>query len=79
LAKAGVTMTGGSVIGCGALKGKKRDCRDDDDGDKDHKKCNQGVGNGSEDCDPGHSDEHKGSNDELGGKPGNPGRKGGRD
>jgi len=81
LAKAGVTMTGGSVIGCDALKGKKRDCRDgdddDDDEDKDHKKCNQGVGNGPEGCDPGHSNRHHGSNDEHGGKPGHPGRKGG--
>jgi len=84
LAKAGVTMTGGSVIGCDALKGKKgkkRDCRDDDDDDddedKDHKKCNQGVGNGPEGCDPGHSNRHHGSNDEHGGKPGHPGRKGG--
>ncbi len=41
--------------------------------------CNQGVGNGSEGCDPGNSnqgDESR-SNDELGGTPGNPGRKGG--
>jgi Ice-binding-like len=41
-------------------------------------KCNQGVGNGPEGCDPGNSDNHNPSNDELGGKPGNPGRKGGR-
>lgn len=39
--------------------------------------CNQGVGNGPEGCDPGNSDAHKGSNDENGGTPGNPGRKGG--
>jgi hypothetical protein len=55
--------------------------------DKEHKKCNQGVGNGKEDCDPGNSNHDgfnsnpfKGSfntNDELGGKPGDPGRKGG--
>ena len=44
-------------------------------------KCNQGVGNGSEGCDPGKSDAHwpfKGSNDENGGTPGDPGRKGGK-
>lgn len=47
--------------------------------DKDHDKCNQGVGNGHEGCDPGHSNQHNpwGSNDEHGGKPGDPGRKGG--
>lgn len=47
--------------------------------DKDHEKCNQGVGNGPEGCDPGNSNLHNpwGSNDEHGGKPGDPGRKGG--
>ena len=40
-------------------------------------KCNQGVGNGPEACDPGNSNNHNPSNDELGGTPGNPGRKGG--
>ena len=47
---------------------------------KDHKKCNQGVGNGHEGCDPGHSTDKNpwgSSNDENGGKPGDPGRKGG--
>ena len=44
--------------------------------DKDHKKCNQGVGNGSEGCDPGNSNNNPwGSNDENGGKPGDPGRR----
>jgi len=44
-----------------------------------HGKCNQGVGNGPEDCDPGNSNQGdpSRSNDELGGTPGNPGRKGG--
>jgi hypothetical protein len=37
--------------------------------------CNQGVGNGPEGCDPGNSNNHNPSNDELGGTPGNPGRK----
>ena len=42
-------------------------------------RCNQGVGNGSEGCDPGNSNQGNpfGSNDEPGGTPGNPGRKGG--
>jgi hypothetical protein len=43
-------------------------------------KCNQGVGNGPEGCDPGNSDhgDPTNSNDENGGTPGNPGRKGGK-
>jgi len=84
LANVAVTMTDASLIGCSAsgaplsLSCKGKD-HDGDDEDKDHKKCNQGVGNGSEDCDPGHSNRHNpfGSNDENGGKPGSPGRKGG--
>jgi hypothetical protein len=40
-------------------------------------KCNQGVGNGAEGCDPGNSNHNQPSNDENGGVPGNPGRKGG--
>ncbi|MEO8331568.1 MAG: ice-binding family protein [Gallionella sp.] len=50
-------------------------------GHDDHDKCNQGVGNGPEGCDPGHSAHNNpfGSNDENdGNKPGNPGRKGGK-
>jgi hypothetical protein len=41
-------------------------------------KCNQGVGNGPESCDPGNSNQGNParSNDERGGTPGNPGRKG---
>ena len=44
-----------------------------------HGKCNQGVGNGPEDCDPGNSNQGdpNRSNDELGGTPGDPGRRGG--
>jgi hypothetical protein len=38
-------------------------------------RCNQGVGNGPEGCDPGNSNHHNPSNDERGGTPGNPGRK----
>ena len=65
-----VTVTGTAVAGCeSARRG------DDDHGDKD--KCNQGVGNGPEGCDPGNSNHRHGSNDERGGRPGNPGRRGG--
>jgi hypothetical protein len=68
LAKAGVTITGGSVTGCtgGSLGGGTAKA-----------KCNQGVGNGPEGCDPGNSNNRNPSNDERGGTPGNPGRKGG--
>ena len=81
LANIAVTMTGASVIGCDALSGALS-CKvkkHDKDKDKEHNKCNQGVGNGPEGCDPGHSNEHNasGSNDENGGTPGSPGRKGG--
>ena len=38
-------------------------------------RCNQGVGNGPEGCDPGNSNNHNTSNDERGGTPRNPGRK----
>ena len=72
LANVAVTMTDTSIIGCDALSGSKS-CK----GHKnEHKKCNQGVGNGSEGCDPGNSNNQHGSNDEDGGTPGNPGRKG---
>jgi hypothetical protein len=45
---------------------------DDDDDDKKGRKrrCNQGIGNGAEGCDPGNSRPHGGSNDEGGRKPG---------
>jgi Ice-binding-like len=68
LAKAAVTITGGSLTGCtgGSLGGGTAKA-----------KCNQGVGNGPEGCDPGNSNNHNPSNDERGGTPGNPGRKGG--
>lgn len=85
LANVAVTMTGASVIGCDVLsqdtvcKDKKRHHHD-----KNHKKCNQGVGNGAENCDPGHSNHNHSSNDENDDeeeeeehRPGKPGRKGG--
>ena len=87
LANHAVTMTGANVIGCSALPGSSSTCKGNDHdgdneghhGDKDHEKCNQGVGNGSEGCDPGNSNQGNpfNSNDENGGKPGDPGRKGG--
>ncbi|WP_306557901.1 hypothetical protein [Nostoc sp. 'Peltigera malacea cyanobiont' DB3992] len=38
---------------------------------KPRRHCNQGIGNGSEGCDPGNSRPHGGSNDEGGRTPGN--------
>ncbi|HEU4646737.1 MAG TPA: ice-binding family protein [Burkholderiales bacterium] len=77
LAKAAVTLTDVAFLGCEA--GGR--------GGKSQSKCNQGVGNGPENCDPGNSNQDgHGSNpfvgsprtnDELGGTPGNPGRQGG--
>jgi hypothetical protein len=68
LAKAGVTITGTSLVGCAATGGKGNG--------KEKEHCNQGVGNGPEGCDPGNSNNHNTSNDELGGTPGDPGRQG---
>jgi len=63
--QADVTITGTAVVGGGAgstsPSGKG--------------KCNQGVGNGAELCDPGNSNNHNPTNDESGGTPGKPGRK----
>ena len=74
LAKAAVTLTNFTVTGC--ERGTPI---------QPQKRCNQGVGNGPEGCDPGNSNQGNPfrSNDEvreLGtvpGSPGNPGRKGG--
>jgi hypothetical protein len=63
LAKAAVTLKGTILTGCEAGGGKHGS------------RCNQGVGNGPEGCDPGNSNNHNPSNDENGGVPGNPGRK----
>jgi len=73
LATAAVTLTNANLVGCaGSQVGGKGN-------EKQH--CNQGVGNGPEGCDPGNSNQGNpaNSNDELGGTPGNPGRKGGND
>jgi len=75
MANVAVTMTGASVIGCDVLaidpvcKDKRRH-----EHQKKHSKCNQGVGNGAEGCDPGNSNHQHSSNDENGGKRGQPGR-----
>ena len=87
LANVAVTLTGASVIGCDALSDHSMSCKDHKHHghhkNKEHKKCNQGVGNGPEDCDPGKPNHDTawpfGSNDENdGNKPGSPGRKGGK-
>ena len=64
---AAVTMTGANVTGC------------EQAGPPVKSHCNQGVGNGPENCDPGNSNQGdpSRSNDKLGGTPGDPGRKGG--
>ena len=88
LAKAAVTVTDVTITSCNATGGgHENDGDHEHDGDHDHEheghhshsKCNQGVGNGPEGCDPGNSNLRNpyGSNDENGGTPGNPGRKGG--
>jgi hypothetical protein len=68
LARAAVTLTGAAATACagGTFNPPQQ-------------RCNQGVGNGPEGCDPGNSNQGNPSrsNDELGGTPGNPGRKGG--
>lgn len=70
LATGAVTLTNSNFLGCeGGSVG----------GPEPRQQCNQGVGNGPEDCDPGNSNQGdpSRSNDEVGGTPGNPGRKGG--
>jgi len=69
LATGAVTMTRTNIFGCTAAGTVTTST----------KHCNQGVGNGPEGCDPGNSNQGdpSRSNDELGGTPGNPGRKGG--
>jgi len=86
-----VDMTRPSVVSCGTTTPPPippvdfcRDiCKDycKDDHHPARKHCNQGVGNGPENCDPGNSNQGDDdrSNDEHGGKPGDPGRKGGND
>ena len=63
--RADVTVTGTDLVGCEGRNGQGSP----------RGKCNQGVGNGPEGCDPGNSNHKHGSNDETGGTPGNPGRR----
>jgi len=74
-----VTLTTGAIVaGCAATATGPGDNHCHQPKPK-HKHCNQGVGNGPEDCDPGNSNQGDDdrSNDERGGTPGDPGRKGG--
>lgn len=83
LAKAGITLTGGTfdgnaysqadvtVTGGDVVTG----CTGGTGGSTVAGKCNQGVGNGPEGCDPGKSNHNQVTNDENGGTKGNPGRK----
>lgn len=64
--QADVTITGTATSGCEGGSGNGND----------KEKCNQGVGNGNEGCDPGNSNHKRPTNDESGGTPGDPGRKG---
>jgi len=64
---AAVTMDTNTIVACGQTNGG---------GHESQSKCNQGVGNGPEGCDPGNSNNKNSSNDENGGTPGNPGRQG---
>lgn len=61
-----VTVTGSTITSCPPEGGNVVHVK---------VKCNQGVGNGPEGCDPGNSNHRHPSNDERGGTPGNPGRK----
>ncbi len=77
MATAAVTLTNSNFLGCtGTSVGGHGN---GNDGHQGQSACNQGVGNGPENCDPGRSNHgnEANSNDELGGIPGNPGRKGG--
>lgn len=69
---ADVTITGTTLVGCEGTNRPRNGSGPDND------KCNQGVGNGSEGCDPGNSNHRRPSNDETGGRPGTPARQGGR-
>jgi hypothetical protein len=80
--QAGVTVTGTAVNGCECGNGNGNG-NNDGHGDKDHHgndndKYNQGIGNGPDGGDPGHSNHNQPSNDEDGELPGSPGRKGGK-
>ena len=79
-----VTLTGTTITGCNGVAGpgdevckpKKPKKPHSPKGKTKKPACNQGVGNGPEGCDPGNSNHNQPSNDDNGGTPGNPGRKG---
>lgn len=76
MAAAGVTLTNMQFLACdNGSRGPGG--KDKPNKPNKPKSCNQGVGNGPESCDPGNSNQGNPlrSNDELGGTPGNPGRK----
>ena len=70
LAKSAVTLTGSTLTPCTLAGGPSKSPQ---------QRCNQGVGNGPEGCDPGNSNQGNPfrSSDEIGGVPGTPGRQGG--
>lgn len=81
-----VTLTGTTITGCNGVFGpgdnacklkKPKNPHPPKPPKTKKPACNQGVGNGPEGCDPGNSNHNHSSNDENGGTPGNPGRKGG--
>ena len=69
--QADVTITGTALVGCDAGSISPPG----PPGPNGKSKCNQGVGNGPEGCDPGNSNNRKPTNDEDGGIPGKPGRR----
>jgi len=81
LTKGAATLIGTTVSSCGSGPVLPPIVPGKDHGKGHDKDCNQGVGNGPENCDPGNSNhgDHGRSNDEHDGTPGNPGRKGGSD
>lgn len=72
LAQADVTITDTAVTGCAG--GSATGGGGGEGCSRPHRRCNQGLGNGSEGCDPGRSNHRHSSNDEGGGTPGKPGR-----
>ena len=77
LATDAATLTTGSVVDACETSGPPPppDGNGNGNGNGGGSDCNQGVGNGPEDCDPGNSNNKNSSNEEDGGTPGNPGRK----
>lgn len=83
LAGAAITMTGGTFSGNAYAQADvtferttATGCQTGGSGHSDRDRCNQGVGNGPEACDPGNSNHRRPTNDEEGGIRGKPGRSG---